>query len=636
MQTWHKDEEASTRERTMQHFVYSGGTHSTSSTLTSAAFATVAFVPEYIDQTATAITYGAATHDVCWTLLSSQNTAIAGWTRVGSTAYYWQCQGGTTPVTPATPAHSILLMQVTVSGSAIIMVRDASNRTPSGTIRDATRYPGATAGAQIASAIASCPMTGCMVDARGFTGTQTLSTDLWGNMTAETPGTLYLGETTFTTTVTQHVPRNWTVECAYAASRNDDGTGAGTRDAGTVFRWAGATSTTIISVYSAHNVRWRGCTIDGANTAGSVGILLDTSNKPPGDRVTFEDWNVYRTAIAVQWGTTGVVFGKQNDGVTFRRFHIVGGTLKDTAKGFVLHSDNAGQYSLIELGLIQLVNMAFDYQAIGSPLRVDNVVFGTLSGTDPVGHNIRSPVGALEISHGQSEGAAVGVNYIRISGAPDYAGSILLRNNRFDELVNIKRSVNIISIGNFGPTTNQCSIDVGVGARILSIGDSFNGGVGWEGCTSGIPEASDLMVLGKKDAGSNRFYPLTLNSGVSERLQLLLQSAAVNPGIGMHNTGAGGNVWQLLFPRTTGVLPGGFVIRDETGGKNVVQVNAGASEGALRIKGPTIQIKSYTYASLPSADDESIVICTDCAAGCRGGSGSPRIAIRASGTWTCP
>lgn len=137
-------------------WVYSGGVHATAGGLTSASFATEAFVPERVNQTATAITYPASANDICWTIISSDNNGITGWTRVGTTAYYVKCQGSTTPTLPALPANSAYLMRVTVTGSAIAAVAPVGPRSPIVDV-DVTRFPGADIGAQINAAIAAMP-----------------------------------------------------------------------------------------------------------------------------------------------------------------------------------------------------------------------------------------------------------------------------------------------------------------------------------------------------------------------------------------------------------------------------------------------------------------------------------------------
>ena len=112
-------------------FVSSGGIHPTSSSLTAAAFATTAHVPERVSQTATAITYAAIANDVCWTIISSDNNGITGWTRVGSGstgAYYYQCEGDTTPNQPDLPANSTWLLQITVTNTAIAAVQEIGTR----------------------------------------------------------------------------------------------------------------------------------------------------------------------------------------------------------------------------------------------------------------------------------------------------------------------------------------------------------------------------------------------------------------------------------------------------------------------------------------------------------------------------
>ena len=109
-------------------FISSGGIHGIAGGLTSAAFATVAYVPERISQTSTAITYAAAQADVCWTILSSDNNGIAGWTRVGTTAYYYQCEGDTTPNQPTLPPNSVWLMQIVIAAGAINTVTELADR----------------------------------------------------------------------------------------------------------------------------------------------------------------------------------------------------------------------------------------------------------------------------------------------------------------------------------------------------------------------------------------------------------------------------------------------------------------------------------------------------------------------------
>ena len=117
-------EDARRAGRYHSNFVYSGGTHPVAATLTTQAFATEAFVPEHLNQSAIAITYAAIANDVCWTIVSSDNNGITGWTRVGTTAYYYQCEGDTTPNIPDLPTNSAWLMRVTVTSNAITVVVD--------------------------------------------------------------------------------------------------------------------------------------------------------------------------------------------------------------------------------------------------------------------------------------------------------------------------------------------------------------------------------------------------------------------------------------------------------------------------------------------------------------------------------
>ena len=122
--TFFGHEDAQREGRHFVPFIATGGLHSTSASLTSAAFATEAYVPERIDQTATSITYVALAGDTCTTIISSANTGIAGWTRVGTTAYYFKCSASA--ARPLLPANSAFLMAISISGAgpAITTVLD--------------------------------------------------------------------------------------------------------------------------------------------------------------------------------------------------------------------------------------------------------------------------------------------------------------------------------------------------------------------------------------------------------------------------------------------------------------------------------------------------------------------------------
>lgn len=113
------------------NYVRSGGLHGTSGSMTSPSFATRAWVSgRDINEPSTTITYAAAANDVCWTIISSDTDGITGWTRVGTTAYYDQCEGDTTPNQPTLPANSSWLMRITITGSVIASVRDLRTTLP--------------------------------------------------------------------------------------------------------------------------------------------------------------------------------------------------------------------------------------------------------------------------------------------------------------------------------------------------------------------------------------------------------------------------------------------------------------------------------------------------------------------------
>ena len=125
------DHESAQREGTYRGaFVSAGGWHGTSASLTSSVMTTEAFVPERINQIGTAIVYTTSTTNICWLIISSDNDGIASWNRVGTTAYYFNCQGegAVTVARPTLPPNSAWLLDVRITGGAITTVTEISTR----------------------------------------------------------------------------------------------------------------------------------------------------------------------------------------------------------------------------------------------------------------------------------------------------------------------------------------------------------------------------------------------------------------------------------------------------------------------------------------------------------------------------
>jgi len=120
-----------------QGFVVSGGTHATSGSMTSAAFATVAYSNNghYISQTSAAIDYSAAgcsADDTAWVIVmeTASGALSDNFTRVSGTRYAVNC---TDTVQPSLPSGGAWLMQVLIVSSALNTVTDIGQTYWSGT-----------------------------------------------------------------------------------------------------------------------------------------------------------------------------------------------------------------------------------------------------------------------------------------------------------------------------------------------------------------------------------------------------------------------------------------------------------------------------------------------------------------------
>lgn len=217
-------------------YVVSGGTHATSGTMVSAAFATTAYGSNgnYISQSSAAIDYsavGCSGTDTGWVVVTESLTdAPSGnFVRVAGTRYLVDCVSSTEP---SLPTASAWLMKVTIAGSAITQVDSLQNAhiVPLKTITtvlnlaDYGASPSATDnGVLLTRALAALPATGGKI---------------------LVPHGLYL----FTTGVSFKDLRNIVIECVSIAVRAADSqscTFQYTASSGSLFSLNGAVGVTL-------------------------------------------------------------------------------------------------------------------------------------------------------------------------------------------------------------------------------------------------------------------------------------------------------------------------------------------------------------------------------------------------------
>jgi len=128
-----QEDAARCTEQSLGSFIVTGGLHSTSGSLVSAAFGTTGYTSSCnrVNQASAAINYGTqgcAASDTAWVILSgSASDILSNFNRVSGTEYFVDC---TNTSQPALPTDSAWLMQVTISGSAITAVTDLRRTSP--------------------------------------------------------------------------------------------------------------------------------------------------------------------------------------------------------------------------------------------------------------------------------------------------------------------------------------------------------------------------------------------------------------------------------------------------------------------------------------------------------------------------
>ena len=213
---WQNEDAARDAESFPDGFVSSGGSHATSGSCVSTAFATTAYTNsgnrvraksdgsggtvaiDYNTVGANCANPGSDTAYVAICAITGNSTG--NWQRASGSNYFINAVDSS----PALPSDCAMLMEVTILNGALTAVRDTANHRPDHILLDAAAYSGADAGIKIQAAIAACPSTGCVVDARKLTGPQTISVNVFGSITK--PGQLLLGAGTYTFTATQLQP----------------------------------------------------------------------------------------------------------------------------------------------------------------------------------------------------------------------------------------------------------------------------------------------------------------------------------------------------------------------------------------------------------------------------------------------
>ncbi len=300
MQLFMRDEDAARcREQGLGNFIVSGGTHGTSGTLTSPAFATVAYTNwcKRVNQPAQSINYGAVGcggTDTAYVIASarSENT-LDNFVRVTGTDYFVDC---TSSAEPPLPNDSVWLGTTTLSGSTITGGSDFISQTPLGCAR-ASQFQGATIAHQVQAAHDALPGSGC-IDASNMSGNRS-----WPVPVILTkPVTIYFGAGTMAYTG---------AGCAFDV-QSDDVAFVGLGRAATTFLISGTAgtekgycSTGAVRLFWPRLDRVR---FDGVDTVGSVGLdLTDVA-----DEAIFRDLDVRDFATGIEFcspagGTRGVL-----------------------------------------------------------------------------------------------------------------------------------------------------------------------------------------------------------------------------------------------------------------------------------------------------------------------------------------
>ncbi len=347
-------------------------------------------------------------------------------------------------------------------------VKNIQGLTNLNTVRLASQFAGADAGAKIAAAIADLPTTGGMVVA-DFEGNQTISSDPFAGVIK--PGKLILGETTFSVGATINIPSNWSLIGAYGGQRW--GTYVVGQNRGTVFSWTGGTNLPVLKLFSVRDVVLQGFTIDGNLTAGSTGILLDSNNNPETHNIRIQDFNIYRTNVGIQWGTAPLPdpLGYEVDKIQIRN-GVIDSVSIVGSKGIVLQGANKGQDSKIQAVTMVNVDTGIDLTAGNSYLDIEDCSVGVPVSSGHTDAIASIGVTNLTIKGGSSERNRAGAHFIHNISSSFNAGSqtTVIMNTTVNDPIVLEGTSKFLSIGNTsGSTTGQTISSISRTANVVTV-----------------------------------------------------------------------------------------------------------------------------------------------------------------------
>jgi len=242
---------------------------------------------------------------------------------------------------------------------------------------DATTFPGANAGEQMGNAIVSLPSTGGIIDARGFTGSQFITSNMFAGVTV--PFTLLLGAAQFHVTVTQTLQGRHNCQILGVSGAGDTST-AGVM---TTFIWDGAASGTVFFFdYCRDSFFEHFCIIPGTGTIG-IATRIDDTVGGVSTNLNFNAINIGAATTGFQVGPTG---GTGNDLMNFEDCYIEGAPT-GTSYGYAILG---GQSKWIRIHRGTVLNRTHGVYAPHNAIAIENVNFSSnvndisLGNGDPV------------------------------------------------------------------------------------------------------------------------------------------------------------------------------------------------------------------------------------------------------------
>lgn len=334
-------------------------------------------------------------------------------------------------------------------------------------------------------------------------------------------------------------------------------------------KWTGAANGTLLEAFDVEYVEIDHVGMSDGGVSGLTFLLVESDNNPATHNIHLHHFtmqcNSLGTAIGIDVCPSGTTHNYQAD-----RVWIEHGTVYSCGTGFRCQSSNAMDLGGLRDVTFYQYTTAMNFVGMG-PMVVDSCVGGTTGGTFiSITPGFSNNVSFRNL---ESEGATYDLNIS--GGSAELTCVFQFISCTFNGPILVNQTVDIQS--------EACVVDGtftlgSTGTPMwVSMFDYF----------ANTPTINSGSLIQHGRSANSRYQIVATNSAGAS--SMTMQPSATNGGIEIAGS-TGSNPWQLISSGTSGLNPGGMVIRQATGGVDPIYIDSAPIEASLRLSAAGCQV----------------------------------------------